>query len=557
MSISPILKPNALPGFVQELDRLERQSDKCYQGLELLRYPENLAGWAVLTRFVQIIESTIADYGQYSPQMSAVMINLGRSGALLLEWIQEHALRKLAPISRFRWNHGLNQAAAKAFDTAYNYETFRGSFPAWHRSRVVVELRGRERIRFSRIGSPQQHRVTAFQQGFRANPQPSSRPAPASPVPDTPQVREWNRRVLQACKKTGRNSFAYDPPVEYYQLLRGFYEVSLDSQCRRNESVNLGTYTLKEFKRFYSALLSVCSVHEVLCYWWGLEHGYPIDSAVLVRQRRNWVELVSRLTSLTAETTDAILTDLTLTRKRSVDIFVHPFIRFGQDSLYVMTAPQFPLKSRADENILRTCSYLNPTAYNAISQLKEEEMRRDLTSELSPGFAPRGPVVIPEAGTDLDFVLEDIGSSAVLLAELKWVRKPSRPLERFDRDSDFLKGVKQLRSIETFLRQNPRYLVERGILSKSLADFSKVQFMLIARDHFIWLDPADDYPVVEHETFKKIVREGSGLRNAVDQMLTFDWLPIEKRDFEIRYEVAHANGVSIETEIFYPVSRKG
>ena len=195
------LKSDALPEFNQHLDRLERQSDKCWQGLELLRYPENLASWAALTRFIQIIESTIADYGRYSPQISAVMINLGRSGALLLEWIQEYALRKPVPISCFRWNHGLNQAAAKAFDTAHNYETFRGSFPAWHRSRVAAELQGHERIRFSRAGSRQQHRVTAFQQGFRPNSQSYSGPAPASPVPDTPEVKEWNRRVLQACKK--------------------------------------------------------------------------------------------------------------------------------------------------------------------------------------------------------------------------------------------------------------------------------------------------------------------------------------------------------------------
>jgi hypothetical protein len=488
--------------------------------------------------------------------MSAVMINLGRSGALLLGWIQEHARRKLAPISRFKWSDSLNRAAAAAFDSAFNYEAFRGSFPAWHKFRVMAELTGRDRIRFSRAGSPQQHRVTAFQQGFRPNPQASPQPAPVSPVPDTPEVRQWNRRVLQTCKKTGRYGFAYEPPTNYYQFLRGFYEASLDSQCRRNESLDLGCYTLKDFKRFYSALLSVCSVHEVLCYWWGLGQGYPINSAVIVRKRKNWVELLSGLASLTPEVTEAILSDLTLAREKSVDMFVHPFVQFSQDSLYLSLAPQFPLKSRADENILRTCSYLNPSAYNSISQLKEEEMRRDLCTDLPLGFVLHGPVIIPEARTDLDFILEDCRSSTVVLAELKWVRKPTRIFERFDRDADFLKGVKQLRSIDGFLRQNPRYLSERGILSKSLADFSNVQFMLIARDHFVWLDPTNGYPVVEHETFKKLIREASDLRNAVDQMLTFDWLPIENRDFEIRYEGARANGVLIETEIFYPAPRK-
>ena len=80
--------------------------------------------------------------------------------------------------------------------------------------------------------------------------------------------------------------------------------------------------------------------------------------------------------------------------------------------------------------------------------------------------------------------------------------------------------------------------------------------MLIARDHFVWLDPVQDYPVIEHDTFKQVVRDASGLRNAIDQAMTFDWLPVENRDFIMKYEVAQANGVLIESEIFYPTSRQ-
>ena len=206
-------------------------------------------------------------------------------------------------------------------------------------------------------------------------------------MPDTSEARHWIGRVRQTCKETGRNSFGYPDPIDYYQFLRGFYKVSLDSISRRDESLNLGRYTLKDFKIFDSALLSVCSVHEILCYWWGKQHSYPLNSAVIVRKQRDWVILLSALTSLTPKTTEAILIDLTLDRKTPLDMCVHPFVRFSKDSLYLCLAPQFPLKSRADENILRTCSYLNPSAYNRISQLKEEEMRRDLSSGLPLGFS--------------------------------------------------------------------------------------------------------------------------------------------------------------------------
>jgi hypothetical protein len=34
------------------------------------------------------------------------------------------------------------------------------------------------------------------------------------------------------------------------------------------------------------------------------------------------------------------------------------------------------------------------------------------------------------------------------------------------------------------------------------------------------------------------------------EMLRFDWLPVENRDFLVRYESSVANGVYIESEIF-------
>ena len=145
--MGPILKSKARTEFIAEIDRLERKSDECYQGLELLRYPENLASWAALTHFIQTVESTIAREGQYSRQVDAVMLNLARSGALLFGWIQEQSRGKLVPISRLKWNDNLGRAAAAAFNTAHNYETFRGCFPAWHKFQAMAEFTGPNQIR--------------------------------------------------------------------------------------------------------------------------------------------------------------------------------------------------------------------------------------------------------------------------------------------------------------------------------------------------------------------------------------------------------------------------
>jgi hypothetical protein len=237
--------------------------------------------------------------------------------------------------------------------------------------------------------------------------------------------------------------------------------------------------------------------------------------------------------------------------RRPFDLLVHPFIPLDRGSRILGLVPHLPLHSRPDENILRICSYVNPVAYGSASQLKEQEMRFDLVSQLPAHIVAGGPVLLPGGNPDLDLTLEDKSSSTLVLAELKWIRKPISVFERCDRDEDFLKGVNQLRCIEKFLSQNPRYLADRGKLSRSISEYSEVRYLLIARDHFVWVDPDKTYPVIEHDNFKRAMAETDTLHGALNQLLTFDWLPVEERDFTVKFETSRANGVSIESEIFH------
>jgi hypothetical protein len=39
---------------------------------------------------------------------------------------------------------------------------------------------------------------------------------------------------------------------------------------------------------------------------------------------------------------------------------------------------------------------------------------------------------------------------------------------------------------------------------------------------------------------------------AMSGLLKYEWLPVEGRDFAVRYDKSVANGVAIEPEVFYP-----
>ena len=67
----------------------------------------------------------------------------------------------------------------------------------------------------------------------------------------------------------------------------------------------------------------------------------------------------------------------------------------------------------------------------------------------------------PPAGRagEIDVLLADEASSTVVLAELKWVRKPNRSLEQIARDEEIAKGVQQLQTIRNYAEKtHPDFL---------------------------------------------------------------------------------------------------
>ena len=78
----------------------------------------------------------------------------------------------------------------------------------------------------------------------------------------------------------------------------------------------------------------------------------------------------------------------------------------------------------------------------------------------------------------------------------------------------------------------------------------RLLFYSLARDHFLWPDCAD-LIVVDHEVFKERVSSAGSLLDLVSGLRTYDWLPVENRDFFVTFAARTANGVTAESEVFY------
>ena len=370
-------------------------------------------------------------------------------------------------------------------------------------------------------------------------------------MPIAPRVVEAFERVLHGCLNTGARSFTYGEPWVLWQELLTEYRGRVSVVTRRAGNLSLGEYRLADFNECYAALATICAAHDLLCFRWGQDCGiYPMDSAVMVNPAARWAEVLAQLSGVGHEDCRVMLSDLTFSATRSVDLHVYPFVPLDGDQETLALAPPFPLHSRHDENILRVCSQRRPRVYDVTSRAKEDEMLAELRAA-GTRYGGDGPFPLPAPTTDIDLIMADETHSTVVIAELKWIRKTVRPAEIPDRDADVMRGIGQLSSIRQYLVQDPARLQAQGRLARLLGQYDRVCYLLVARDHWRWMQGPDGIAIVEFDAFVRAIERSANLHDMVVGLLTYDWLPVEGRDFVVQYDTSTANGVSIESETFY------
>jgi hypothetical protein len=326
----------------------------------------------------------------------------------------------------------------------------------------------------------------------------------------------------------------------------------MNTLFRRSEAFDLGGYQIGEFKRFYAGFLTICAAHENACDLRAqMQHKYPLDSAVLVKRQSQWNEILGEITCLEHAKIDRIICDLTFGATAVQDLYVHPFIPLSEDAEELGVVPHFALNSRADENVIRVCSHVRPAIHGTVSRAKEDEMRVELFANSRMGLSLRGPRLLPSPLPDIDLIVEEISSSCVIIAELKWLRKTVRPTEHPAREKEFLEGVAQLDRIKGFLRENPCFLHDKGDISQDLRKVQNLCYLLIARDYFVWVDPALGYAVIDYEPFSAAMKMAAPLAQQVRDLLQFGWLPQEGVDFRSSYNRQVLAGVSVESQIIH------
>ena len=547
----PFLESECTSELRQAIQAVEDRADGCYQLLRLLKQPRNLAMWALLTAMALELETFQQRFGANSFRHRVALINLERY-ICGFHFIALHGKPDSKLVHSYTYHGSIKVDATFALNISRYYTNFLNIFPLWHRNHERAEVMPNGSVRFHIPRDPaRQRQVIAYQQLYR--PAEEIRKSPKKQDRSPALQRLFNDLFQQARHAGLQKKFQYEPSRELVEALRPEYQERLDANFRHPDSFQLNTYSLAEFKAVYIGLLILSAIHEYICYPWD-KQGQPIPESSLgmVKSRSQWISRLSSISGVPKNICDTIVKDLTLRpeNRSFTSLCITPFVPLDSRDDALAVAPQFPLTSAVDENALRQFSYTYPALFSAQNTQKEERMRSQLRAA-NPGYKVDFSIPVPDGSTEIDVLIEDETTSTVVLGELKWLRKPYKPLERLEREKDLEKGISQLELIRAYGRAHPDFLLERGKISRPLSDHRKVHHILLVRDYWHWIEPENTIAILDFDEFLAQFRDSTSLHDLMTALLSYGWLPIEGQQFYVDYTATSVNGATIESPLFH------
>jgi hypothetical protein len=476
-----------------QIEILEKEVDAFFSALAIRHFPHNLAQWAVLTKVaIEVQRASEKEYG--GDKHRNVTVNLSRIAGILLDEISSKGNEKFASRRSLQWDVELDAMTYRALKETHGYFHAWANLSFWHQNRFEATVLGRV-IKFTSAESMREKQVKAFQKRmlkkvFRKPPSESLAPMTTS------RIKLFERFVSSVGGERSQMA-TYRMPTELYLEMFPWFRSQSEMLVRHRDDIDFARYSMKDAKGFVGALQTICAVHDHICFIVANKRReFPANSAVLSKKRDAWIQELSMVSGTSEGPISEIISDLTFGVRKAIDLHTELFVPLDEKGEFLGLLPHFGLSAAVDENLLRTLSRCEGKRYDALAGFKEAEMVDDLRRAASRVVSVTGPYELPrEAQTNLDIVVVDEASSTVLLAELKWIRKPLFAKERIRADEEFLKGIDQLARLQRFLYKNPSYLKVRGALSRDLSAYENVHFALAGRDHIVW--PVAD-PLVPH-----------------------------------------------------------
>jgi hypothetical protein len=272
----------------------------------------------------------------------------------------------------------------------------------------------------------------------------------------------------------------YSVPDEVFGEIAEVQRSVLSSRWELGEDWSLGEYTMSEFRDFWITLLSICWIHNSVCFFSGFKGG-ALESVVKAMSCHGWQSEISRRSGLKVETAAVILKDLIYdpalyeNGNKQPDVTSQPFFCLRGEFLAVSN--QLVLLSNAERNLWNLISIIRPEIHSRLRNEKEALWLKMLSPKLQTyGLRSFGPIKFEYENkrSDLDLLLIDDAQRFGLGLQLKWLNHPDRIRDVKYADSELLKGLDQAELAREWLKSQPLKLNQ--LTGLSVNEMKKYEF---------------------------------------------------------------------------------
>lgn len=310
------------------------------------------------------------------------------------------------------------------------------------------------------------------------------------------------------------------------------------------EDWKLDACLIKDLKKFWIAIATLCFIHTVACLNCG-KNGGAVGEAVLIKSPSEFVRIISDKGKITNETALTILNMLTYnSHLKNNDIMYQPFIKIDNDKLAL--APHLLLASRPERNFISLIHKLKDKSYFDLTNLREGMMQDELDAitEVLPNTLVAKNRPLPDRLPDVDYAIWNKESNCILVCELKWLVEPDSTTEIFARIQDLEHGCKQMSDILCYANSFCQEFCNRVFGTTKLTNVPKIVGCVVSKKG-IRVEHSE-VPVISLQALTDILKCSGGSDKAFESIERMEYLMPAPSNFEYGLQTVCYAGYTFE-----------
>jgi hypothetical protein len=270
---------------------------------------------------------------------------------------------------------------------------------------------------------------------------------------------------------------------------------------------SFGSYTVAQFDSFWESLLTFAFIHSTCYGRVAKEKGFPVNSAVPVLSKDEWLQHLSHWSRLEEKTVESIIADLTLDIQllgtvgdKKSDASYQPFALLGG---YLALNTRFVATSNAQRNMWDLLSILRPPVWGSLNENKESYWKNELTERLKRKGLQTYRITVGKG--DIDLLVLDPNAHFALAIQMKFqvaVDRIKPHITNYVR-----KAQMQAKEGTDWIKMNLRDAAQQLGMSETELQQYQIEPLALMKNHLMTGYVPDDVPITNESLLFWIIDE--------------------------------------------------